>query len=341
MTRETLIFSGPFSLRVEKSEIPEPGPGQVLVETRFSAVSSGTEKLLYSGLFPKSLSLDVSLPALSGPFRYPVSYGYSAVGRVAACGSGVNPEWLDRRVFSFHPHESHFVADPSELVVLPDALASLDALFIPSLETAVTLVMDGRPVIGETVAVLGEGVIGLLTTGLLSRFPLKTLVGVDPVALRRRMALEMGAHAAIPGVGEGSFLNANGRGADLVYELTGQPEALNDALALSGFATRIVVGSWYGERSAPVHLGGRFHRDRVRIVSSQVSTLSPFHSGRWDKGRRMETVLEWLVAIKPGRLITHRFGLEEADKAFGRLVDLPSETLQVVFEYPSREAALP
>jgi threonine dehydrogenase-like Zn-dependent dehydrogenase len=108
---------------------------------------------------------------------------------------------------------------------------------------------------------------------------------------------------------------------------------LNDAIRLTAFSGRIVVGSWYGRKRAEIDLGGSFHRSRIKLISSQVSTISPELSGRWDKARRFGVAWEALGRIQPERWITHRFPLGEAGRAYQLLDENPQETIQVIFEY--------
>ncbi len=126
-------------------------------------------------------------------FSYPLKYGYASVGRITQIGPNVSPNLLGKLVFSFNPHETHFVSASDRLIVLPEDLTPEAACFLPNMETAVSLVMDGRPLIGETVAVFGQGVVGLLTTALLARMPLGKLVTFDRHPLRRQASLALGA----------------------------------------------------------------------------------------------------------------------------------------------------
>jgi threonine dehydrogenase-like Zn-dependent dehydrogenase len=82
-----------------------------------------------------------------------------------------------------------------------------------------------------------------------------------------------------------------------------------------------------------LNLGSRFHRSRIRLVSSQVSTISPELSGRWDKARRFELAWQFMRLVQPERWITHRFSLQDAGQAY-RLIDQhPEQTIQVLFTY--------
>jgi 2-desacetyl-2-hydroxyethyl bacteriochlorophyllide A dehydrogenase len=343
MRQLSLFFNRPLTMEIREQPLPEPAPGEVLVATRLSAISAGTEMLVFKGLFPGHMAVDAAISSLSGRFEYPVAYGYSCVGEVVAAGSRVDPVWIGRRVFAFHPHASHFVASPRDLLPLPAGVDMEDAAFLAGMETAVNLVMDGRPVIGERVMVWGLGVIGLLTAAVLARYPLAVLAGVDPQAPRRQAALDLGAHVALAGMepdGNSALLSAHSSTpgddkADLIFELSGNAEALNGALSWSGFDTRIVIGSWYGTKSTLIDLGGRFHRDRVKITSSQVSTLAPQFTGRWSKSRRFETAWQMVQAIRPSTLITHRFDIREAQRAFDLLAGGPGNVLQAIFVYPA------
>lgn len=344
MERNAVYFASPYQVEVRTEPLGEPGPGQVRVRSRVSAVSSGTELLIYRGQFPRDLPLDASIEALGGAFAYPLMYGYASVGVVEQLGPQVDPAWKDRRVFAFQPHTGRFLARPQELIPIPDDIPNEAAVLAPNMETAVNFLMDGAPLIGEKVVVFGQGMVGLLTTALLSRFPLDRLVTVDRYPLRRRLSLALGAQAALD-PGQPLVLEEVRRalglpgedlqveGADLVFELSGAPAALDMALAVTGFAGRVVVGSWYGSKPVELDLGGRFHRSRIRLLSSQVSSMDPSHVGRWDKPRRFATAWEMIRRVEPERLITHRFPVEEAAQAFRLLDQQPEEAVQVIFQY--------
>jgi len=125
--------------------------------------------------------------------------------------------------------------------------------------------------------------------------------------------------------------------ADLVFEVSGNPQAIDFALSIAGFDARIVLGSWYGNKPSVVHLGREFHRNRVHMISSQVSSVAPSLQGRWSKARRIEFTWKLLDKIRPSKLITHRFQLEEAASAY-RLIDEKSEEVgQLVFVYDKRQ----
>lgn len=343
MKRRSLIFQQPYQMTLSEETVPDPDCNEVLVETEYSAISAGTELLVYRGQVPTGLDVDTAISALTGTFQYPLKYGYTTVGKVVALGEGVEHHYLDRRVFCFHPHESLFLATPEELISIPEDLNSLDALFLPNMETAVNFVMDGRPLIGERVVVCGLGIVGLLTTAVLSQFPLATLIGLDYYSLRRETALTLGAKAVFDPklqsiektVMEYLHQRQYGGPADVMYELSGNPHALNTTIQLAGFHARVVIGSWYGQKQAKIDFGGAFHRSRIQLISSQVSTISPELSGRWTKTRRFGVVFEMLKKLTPSRFITHTFSIEHAQQAFELLDTHPEQVLQVILTYKS------
>ena len=330
MKRIALWFTAPQRLELREEELPPLRPGEVRVRTVCSAISPGTEMLIYRGQFPHTMAVDDSIGALSGQLEYPLRYGYSAVGRVVELGAEVSTEWRDRLVFGFQPHADYFTAPVADLHPLPERLSAETAVFLPNMESAVNFLLDGQPLIGERVAVFGQGVVGLLTTALLARTPLAALLTFDKLPLRRDWSRRMGAHETHNSEG---FQNLSALNVDLAYELTGSPVALDCAIAATGFGGRIVVGSWYGEKRHAVDLGGKFHRARLRLISSQVSTLTPELMARWTKARRLEVAWRALAEVQPARLITHRVAFSDAARAYQLIDRHPDETLQVVFDY--------
>ncbi|GAB4492369.1 MAG: zinc-binding alcohol dehydrogenase [Anaerolineales bacterium] len=338
MKAQTLTFSAPYRLELIERELPPLGAQEVLLQTLVSAISPGTEMLLYRGQFPQNLPVDECFPGMGDAFHYPLAYGYACVGQVLETGKQVDASWRDRLVFAFQPHTSHFIAHPSALLPIPPGVASQTACFLPNTETAVNLVQDAAPLLGERVLVLGQGVIGLLVGALLRQFPLERLVTTDFYPLRRAASQALGVDFSLD-AGRPD-LNAALRqilpsGADLTLEVSGSPLALETAIEQTTFSGRIVIGSWYGQKTAAIPLGGKFHRSRIQILSSQVSTIRPDLSGRWDKARRFSVAWDALAKIQPEKWITHRFALQNAGDAYRLLDEHPQDAIQVLLEYPA------
>jgi NADPH:quinone reductase-like Zn-dependent oxidoreductase len=197
MKRESVWFTGRYSVSVKKERVPPLKSNQILVQTMISAISPGTELLVYRGEAPHEMPADATIPALSGSLRFPLKYGYSAVGRVISTGTKVHKSWRGKTVFALHPHESFFTTSPHNVVELSSEISPEDAVFLSNMETAINLVMDGRPLIRENIVIFGQGIVGLLTTSLLSQFPLGRLVTLDRYPRRRKASIMQGAHVSL------------------------------------------------------------------------------------------------------------------------------------------------
>lgn len=354
-SRDILLFGGDRSVRMQTEPLDPPSAGQVQVATSVSAISAGTERLVYTGQLPNELAADASIDHLQ-PDRqddepYPMPYGYACAGTVIAVGARVSSTWLGRRVFAFHPHATHFNAAPQDLIAVPDRLTLEAAALYPNMETATGLVMDGAPIVGERVAVFGLGIVGLLTLRLLLEYPLDRLIGIDPDPARRGTAKALidtskstRAIVAAPddvervekaaGVSDWDDPTQDPQGGvDLAYELSGQPDTLNTALDVCGYGGRIVIGSWYGTKTAPLALGRRFHRSHATIRSSQVSTIGPEHRPRWTKARRTAVVLNLLsdLQVETFAMETRPFGA--ARETYQSLIDGSDQPVQILHSY--------
>jgi 2-desacetyl-2-hydroxyethyl bacteriochlorophyllide A dehydrogenase len=305
----------------------------VRVETIASAVSAGTEMLVYRGEVPQHLPLD--LPTLQGTYGFPIKYGYAAAGRVLDTGPGVEQLSAGDPVFVHHPHQEVFVVPARMPVRLPEGLDPLLGVFVANLETAINVVHDAPLRLGETVLVLGGGVVGLLVARLLRLAGAGAVLVVDRLQRRRKLALAAGADHAlgIEGLNERIMEITGGRGVDVAIEASGSGDALQAAIEAVATEGTVVVASWYGTRPVTLDLGEHFHRGRVRLRSSQVGRLDPELAPRWDRDRRTETVIALLDKLELRNLISHRLPFDEAAEAYPLLEERPSEAVQVVFTY--------
>jgi threonine dehydrogenase-like Zn-dependent dehydrogenase len=318
LSRSAVWFTAPKQVIVQTEQAQANQPDQVWVQGLCSAISAGTELLIYRGQAPQNLSADSSIAALAGDLSYPLKYGYSWVGLLP------NGE----RVFSFQPHHTGFWGTPADWFVIPAEISTRNAVFLPNMETAVNLVQDGAPLLGERVLVLGLGVVGQLVLGLLGQFPLTECVGIDSSTQRCEVARLFTKQSTQTQMTEGEY--------DLVFELTGNPAALESAINACGFGGRVVVGSWYGNKVAPIALGGHFHRNRIQLISSQVSTIAPALSGRWSKARRFDITWQHILHQQPAQLISHTLPISQASSAYALLDQAPGDVMQVVFALSER-----
>lgn len=339
MKNYAIYFLNPHHVEVQEQAMPIPTQDEVLIKNRFSGISAGTEMLFYRGLVPTEMAIDATIPGLHKPSCYPFKYGYASVGEVVEVGHKKLNPLLNQSVFAFNPHESYFCVKETNLTVLPSEFSNSDAVFLPQMETAINLLLDSAPLIGENVLILGLGIIGFLTCALLSSYPLNTILALDLYAKRRQLGQELGittfdaANPATENQIQQKLSTFKHTKLDLIFELTGNPNSINQAIQLASYETRIILGSWYGKKTANLELGGKFHRERIKIISSQVSTIASELTGRWTKKRRFDLALDMLKKIQPSRIISHQFQITEAKKAYEVLDKKPQDVLQVILTY--------
>lgn len=320
-------FVGPRQVELRPVEVPPVEAGQVLVRTLCSGISAGTELLAYRGELPAELQVDETIGALGGSFTYPFRYGYSCVGSVEALAPGVDGLTVDDPVFAFQPHQERFVADATDVVPIDDLDPRLGVL-LPYVETALQVVLDAGPVLGETVVVSGLGVLGMLVATLVERAGGR-VVALEPQAWRRAMAAELGITTADPA----GAATAGATDVALVIECSGNPAALVNALDLLAHEGTALVASWYGSKPVDLPLGGSFHRRRLTIRSTQVSTIPAAQSGRWTRQRRLMRAVELAPTLPLARLATDTVAFEQAAEGYARLDAGAPGVAHVAFGY--------
>ena len=328
-----LWFTAPRTAALRDETVPSPGPGEVRVGALASAVSAGTELLVYRGEVSNELPLD--LPTLRGSYAFPIKYGYASVGIILDVGTGIEHLRAGDSVFVHHPHQDVFVVPATIPVRLPDDLDPLLGVFFANLETALNVVHDTPLRFGETAIVSGAGVVGLLAARLLKLAGARTVLVVDPLESRRKLALAAGADGAVgsESLNGRSMELTGGRGADVAVEASGSGAGLQAVIGAVATQGTVVVASWYGTKPVVLDLGGHFHRGRVRLISSQVGRLNPALAPRWDRTRRTETVLGLLGRLDLESLISHRLPFDRAAEAYPLLDERPEEAVQVLFTY--------
>jgi NADPH:quinone reductase-like Zn-dependent oxidoreductase len=259
-----------------------PARGEVLIRTVASAVSRGTESLVFRGEVPESEWRRMRCPFQEGDFPAPVKYGYAAMG-IVEDGPAAQ---LGRRVFCLHPHQDRFVVPQDAALGVPDEVPNRRATLAANMETAVNGLWDAVPGPGDRIAIIGAGVVGCLVAALAARLPGAEVELIDIDDDRRRVASRLGCRFAAPREARGE--------ADLVIHTSGAPEGLATALAIAGDEATIVEMSWYGTRSVPLPLGGAFHSRRLTLRSSQVGSVPAARQRRWSRRRRLELAMSLL-----------------------------------------------
>jgi NADPH:quinone reductase-like Zn-dependent oxidoreductase len=320
MPAHALFHTAPRCVEIRELASPRPAAGEFVVRTLCSGISGGTERLVYRGEVPAELALDDTIGALGGTFAYPFAYGYACVGQVVESG---------QTVFAFHPHQDVFAARADELIPLP-AVEPASATLFPLVETALQVTLDAGTGYRERVIVLGAGVLGLLTGLLLQRSGWRPLIA-EPQAWRRELASSLGATAVAPE-------DLAEEQVPLVIDASGNPDAPAMALAMLAHEGTLLIASWFGTKPVLLPLGGAFHRRRLIIRSTQVSTVPARLSGTWTRSRRRQETVELLAELPLAELCTHVFAFSDAAEAF-RAVDAGTPGLMhAVLDY-DRSAA--
>ena len=307
-----LVEPGCAELRVET--LLEPTAEQVRVRTLHSGISRGSETLVYRGEVPVSEYGRMRAPFQSGDFPGPVKYGYSSVGVVEAGPAALR----GRAVFCLFPHQSHYVVPADAVHLLPDGVPPARAVLAANLETAINVLWDAAPLLGDRISVVGGGAVGLLIAWLAGRLPGCAVQVVDTQVARRDVAQRLGVDFAVPEAARGE--------ADLVVHASGRSEGLATALRLAAFEATVVELSWYGQRDVSVALGGAFHSRRLTLKSSQVSQVAVAQRSRWSHRRRIELALSLLTERTLDALITDAAPFEALPAVLARLAASGSDT---------------
>ncbi len=312
----------PGRAEIRSETLPALADGEVRVRTLHTGVSRGTEGLVFRGEVPANESQRMRAPFQSGDFPGPVKYGYVNVGVVEA---GSN-DLLGRTVFCLYPHQTVYQVPADAVLPLPDGVPPARAVLAANLETAINSLWDASPRLGDRIAVVGGGTLGLLVAWLAARLPGCEVQVVDTQASRADMAKALGASFALP---------ADARlDADLVVHTSAQAAGLATALRLAAFEATVLELSWYGNRAVSVPLGEAFHSQRLTLKSSQVGHVATAQRGRWSHRRRLELALSLLTDPVLDRLITHSAPFHELPTVLERLSTGAADTLCHRIDYP-------
>ncbi|GAB3770656.1 hypothetical protein FB382_000544 [Nocardioides ginsengisegetis] len=307
--------------------VPPAGPGEVRVRTLRSAVSRGTESLVFRGGVPPDQHAVMRAPFQDGDFPGPVKYGYLSVGRVEEGP----PALLGRTVFCLHPHQTAYVVPVEAVTVVPDDVPPARAVLAGMVETAVNALWDAAPLVGDRVAVVGAGLLGCCVARLLTGIPGVEVTLVDVDAGRRGVADALGVGFAGPGEAAGER--------DLVLHASATAAGLRTAIDLLAPEGTVVELSWYGDAPVEVALGGAFHTRRLTLRASQVGTVSPAVRGRRTTSERVALALDLLRDPAFDVLLTGSSLFDELPDVLARIAagDLPGLCHGIAYDCPEEE----
>ncbi|MFR9779771.1 dehydrogenase [Micromonospora sp. MS34] len=308
MTRDARAFwlRAPGEGELRPVDLPPPGPDEVLVRTRFSGVSRGTETLVFAGRVPADQHAAMRAPYQEGDFPAPVKYGYLSVGTVEAGPDAL----LGRTVFCLYPHQSAYVVPADAVVVVPERVPAARAVLAGTVETAVNALWDAAPLVGDRVTVIGGGMVGCCVAALLAGFPGVRVELVDADPARAGVAAALGVDFALPADAVGER--------DMVVHASATAAGLQRGLDLLRPEGTVLELSWYGDRPVILALGGAFHSRRLTIRSSQVGTVSPRRADR-SYADRLALALDLLADPAFDALLTGRSRFADLPDVLARL----------------------
>ena len=309
---------------VKEEPLSDLSEGFCSVKSLFSLISSGTERLVATGKVPAELYTKMEVPYMQGRFPFPVKYGYSLVGEVAS----PDHPWYGRLVHLMHPHQGHVLAKATDMTLLPDDLPARRATLASNLETAVNAVWDAKVSVGDRVLVVGFGMIGALVSRLLSWIPAVELLVAEQNPKRRELARRMGFDP-LSTPQAGYF--------DQAFHTSSSAAGLQTCIDAVGMEGTVVELSWFGNQAVQLQLGGGFHYQRKKIISSQVSHIPGDRQQRWDYRRRKEVVLQLLQNAAFDEHITDEIALQDAPTFFDQLRNGTADGLGYCINYNSEK----
>jgi NADPH:quinone reductase-like Zn-dependent oxidoreductase len=310
---------------IRESPLPEVLDGEVRVRTLRSAISRGTESLVFGGRVPPGEFATMRAPFQEGEFPGPVKYGYLSVGRVEE-----GPEdLLGRAVFCLYPHQTAYVVPASAVVPVPDGVPAERAVLAGTVETAVNARGDAAPLVGDRVAVVGAGLVGCSVARLLSGIPGVDVTLVDTDPARAEVAEALGVAYAAP-------VEAPD-GCDLVVHASATEAGLRRSLELLGAEGTVLDLSWYGDISVSLPLGGAFHSSRLSIRASQVGAVAPARRSSRTHRDRLALALELLRDPAFDALLTDCSPFAELPQVLTKIADGSLPGLCHSIEYATAE----
>jgi 2-desacetyl-2-hydroxyethyl bacteriochlorophyllide A dehydrogenase len=341
-----LVFNAPRDTGYQEIEDAPLKPDELRIRTLYSGISAGTELTFYRGTNPylsKQWDADLRLfrRAEQSTFAYPVTnLGYEEVGEIVEIGAAVKDVPVGTQVFGTWGHRTHHVAAVEYVRprLMPDGADPLFGIFSHLGAIALNGVHDANIKLGDTVAVFGLGALGQIVA-IMARKSGARVIAVDLHESRLDMARSLGAAVTLNATRDNPAETikgvTGGLGADVCIEVSGSTAALHEAIRAVAYSSRVVAMGFFQGDAHGLYLGDEFHHNRINLVCSQISGVSPETSHRWNKLRLWQTAVrlqaEGWFDLRP--LITHRAPFEHAAQMYAALDQRPQEVLLAVLEF--------
>lgn len=333
MQSKYIVFPAPSKVEVWEETINAPEPGEVLCEATTSLLSIGTEMYCLRGEFEPGTNW-------ADWVHYPFRAGYCMVARVAQVGPGVTGLREGDRIISRTPHQQFYKIEPRGALVLPAGVDDIDAAWGRLAATAQMGVRRARLELGESVAVIGLGILGQLAVQYCKLAGARRVIAIDVAPDRLELAQAHGAthvlHMDAQSAREEVARLTQDRMLDVVFDITGHPAVLPAAVSLLHRFGRLVLLGDTPNPSAQ-HLG-------PGVLSNSISILA-IHGGAhpveatdfapWSRG---EMTLLFFDYVAQGRmrvadLVTHRLSPFEAPQIYQHLKIDRSDALGILFDW--------
>ena len=324
-----IVFSGKQQAELRGEPVPELPPDGVLVRTRASLISSGTETICYRGESDPGSHWHSWV-------RYPFYPGYSNVGAIERTGSEVSGFAPGERVFTTASHHQFAVARGAP-VKIPDAVSDESAAWSKLATIAQTGVRRAGLAMGAAVAIIGLGPLGQLLSQYVRVMGAEQVIAIDPLASRLQVALAHGAtHQFAGSAGDAlPFVEelTGGVRADVVFDATGHPPVLPLALAL---ARRFGLVMLIGDAPNPSRqvLTSDVITRQISIRGTHNENL-PGDQAQWSPARQIELFYTYLMRgqMRVDDLITARHAPADAPQVYARLLNDRGASLGVLFDW--------
>jgi 2-desacetyl-2-hydroxyethyl bacteriochlorophyllide A dehydrogenase len=341
MRARQVVIVEPYKVEIREVALPAPAKNQILVATEASAVSPGTELAVYTRTH--QWLKDPGLPDWKFPFRP----GYSAAGSILAVGAEVQGWKPGDRVSYPGNHASHELLtlghERGRLWKLPPKLEADRAAWACIARYGLGASIRAGLTLGRSAAVLGLGVIGQFSLRCLIAAGAWPVVGVDGVGMRREAALAAGAdHVIDPSRADvhqklGEFLGS--RGAEIVADATGVPDAIPMAMSLACDGGQVVVVGSPRGKAKDVNFYDDLHRRYLEVTGAHGNMLFEAAHTRLAGAWGIDKAQNWLLAaLASGRLpvaglVTHRIAPNEIASAYEGLLKRKEAYLGVVVNW--------
>lgn len=340
MKARQAVIVEPFQVAIRDAELPDPAANQILVQCEASAISAGTELAVYTGAHQW-----LKDPKMTD-WKFPFRPGYSAAGRVVAVGKEISGWKPGDRVSYPGNHATHELLtighERGRLWKMPDNLAPEKAALACIARYGLGGVLRAGLTLGRSVAVLGQGIIGQFALRCALAAGCHPVVGIDSVAMRREAASAAGAVVINPSAGSAkdqlhSFLGV--RGAEIVIDATGVPDAVPVAMSLACDGGQVVVVGSPRGIAKDVNFYDDLHRRYIEVLGAHGNMLfEPSHvrlAGAWDINKAQRWLLASLASgrLSTEKLVTHTIAPEEIGAAYEGLLKGKDRYLGVVVKW--------